>query len=62
MAGPVFSGAFQLTVRLLCPSVSAASTVGASGFPGASFTSVTVMVTMMVSVPPLPSLTVTLTE
>ena len=65
MAGPVFSGAFQLTVRLLCPSVSAASTVGAVGFPGGSV-SLSVTVTMMVweavkTRSPAPDIAVTLT-
>ena len=60
MAGPVFVGAVQLTSRLVFdPAV--ADTVGAAGMPGGSSTSVTVIVTVMVSVPPLPSSALTMT-
>ena len=52
MSGPVLSGAAQLTVRLVVdPAVP--DTEGAAGRPGASFTSVMVIVTVIVSVPPL---------
>ena len=59
MAGPVFVGAVQLTSRLVVdpPSV----TEGAAGTPGGSFTSVTVIVTVTVSVPPLLSSALTMT-
>ena len=60
MAGPVFSGAVQVTSRLvLDPAV--AVTEGANGRPGGSSTSVRVIVTVMVSVPPLPSSALTMT-
>ena len=60
MAGPVFVGAVQLTSRLvLDPAV--AVTEGAAGRPGGSFTSVTVIVTVTVSVPPLLSSALTMT-
>ena len=60
MAGPVFSGAFQLTSRLLLdPGV--ARTVGRSGVDGASGTFVTLIVTAIASVPPCLSETVIVT-
>ena len=60
MAGPVFDGAAQLASRLvLDPAV--AVTEGAAGTPGGSFTSVTVIVTVTVSVPPLLSSALTMT-
>ena len=60
MEGPVFAGASQPTVRLVVlPGV--AHTEGAAGRPGASFTSVTVIVTVTVALPPLPSTTLTIT-
>ena len=60
MAGPVFDGAVQVTSRLvLDPTV--ADTEGTAGRPGGSFTSVTVIVTVTVAVPPAPSEAVTMT-
>ena len=60
IAGPVFVGATQATFRLVVdPAVG--DTVGAAGMPGGSSTSVTVIVTVMVSVPPLPSSALTVT-
>ena len=56
MAGPVLSGTLQVTFRLLGE---ATDTVGAAGLPGGSSTSVTLMTTPMLSVPPLPSSTLT---
>ena len=57
---PVFVGAVQSTLRLLV-FVSGASGIGASGASGASIWSVTFSVTVMVSEPPLPSTTLTVT-
>ena len=60
MAGPVLSGAVQLTSRLsVVPAVG--STAGAAGAAGGSATSVTVMVTAMVALA-MPSVTLTSTE
>ena len=51
MAGPVFDGAVQITDRLVVlPETE--DTEGAAGRAGGSATSVTVMVTVIVSVPP----------
>ena len=49
-------GARQVTVRLV---VELAATAGAAGLPGGSLTLSTVTVTASLSVPPLPSLAVT---
>ena len=60
MAGPVLVGALQLTVKLVFdPEVP--DTEGAAGVPGGSLTSVMVIVTVMVSVPLLPSSALTTT-
>ena len=60
MAGPVFVGAVQVTSRLVVdPAV--ATPRAPPGCPGGSFTSVTVIVTVTVSVPPLPSSALTMT-
>ena len=60
MAGlPVFAGAVQETSRLV---VEAAETRGRAGAAGGSATSVRVMVTATVSLPPLPSSTLMVTE
>ena len=58
MAGPVLSGALQFTDRLV---FDAGATVGASGLPGFSVTSVTLMVTVMLSVSLDVSVAVTVT-
>ena len=61
MSGPVFDGAVQFTDRLVgLPST--AVTEGAAGRPGGSSTSVMVMVTARVSVPPLSSSAFSVTE
>ena len=63
MAGPPLRpGAVQLTSRLVSE-FAVAPTVGAPGVadPASQFTSVTVMVTPMLSEPPLPSETETVT-
>ena len=60
MGGPGLLGASQLTCRLV---LEAAVTVGAVGVSGASpSTSVTLMVMLTASLPPLPSITRTVTE
>ena len=60
MSGPVFAGAVQPTSRLVVdPEVGV--TVGANGCPGGSVTSVTVIVTVTVAVPLLPSSALTTT-
>ena len=60
MGGPVFSGASQLNCKLVLDS---AVTAGANGVSGASsLTSVTLIVTLTASVPPLPSRALTATE
>ena len=54
MAGPLFDGVVQFTDRLsVVPAV--AVTEGAAGRSGGSMTLVSVIVTAMVSVPPLSS-------
>ena len=58
MGGPEFDGALQVTERLV---VVKEATFGGEGRPGAGWSS-RLMVTAMLSVPPLPSLTVTVTE
>ena len=60
ISGPVFVGASHSTMRRSGKPVTAA-TVGANGRPGASSTSVTVIVTVTVSVPPFPSSALTTT-
>ena len=59
MGGPVFSGASHVTWRLV---LEAGVIVGTSGFAGGSFTSVTVIVTPAVELPPLVSVAFTVTE
>ena len=60
MAGPVFDGTVQLTDRLgVLPATE--DTEGAAGRPGGSMTLVSVIVTAMVSLPPLPSSALTVT-
>ena len=59
MAGPVFSGAVQLTCTL---SAAIPLTVGASGVSGGSSTSVTVIVTGTVALWPLGVCAVTVTS
>ena len=60
MGGPWLSGASQLAWTLVLDS---AVTVGANGVSGASvLSSVTLIVTLTASLPPLPSLTLTATE
>ena len=60
MGGPVFPGSSQLTCSLV---LDTAVTVGANGVSGASpSTSVTLIVTLTASLPPLPSVTRTVTE
>ena len=59
MDGPVFSGASQVTCRL---ELEASVTVGDDGADGGSSTSVTLIVTPTVDVPPLPSRALTVTE
>ena len=62
MAGlPVLDGAVQLTSNSVVESA-VALTVGAAGAEGGSASSVTLMVTATVSLPPFPSSTFTLTE
>ena len=62
MAGrPVFSGAVQVTNRLVVLSATE-DTEGAAGRAGGSFTSVTLIVMEAVAVPPWPSSTLTITE
>ena len=62
MAGrPVLDGFRHVTDSVLWPLVEAAVTVGAAGFPGGSFTSVTLMVTVMVSEAPDVSVAFTVT-
>ena len=57
IGGPVFSGAFQLTDRLL----PLATTIGAAGVAGFSSTSSTFTVTAIVAVPPRSSSALTVT-
>ena len=58
---PLLSGAVQVTSRLsVVPET--AETVGSAGAEGGSSTSAMSMVTAMVSVPPLPSSALTVTE
>ena len=58
---PVLSGAVQITDRLSLLPVTGV-TVGAPGADGGSSTSVTLIVTASVSVPPFPSSALTVTE
>ena len=60
MGGPSFAGSSQFTWMLV---LEIAVTTGANGVSGASsLTSVTLIVTLTASVPPLPSRTLTATE
>ena len=60
MSGPVFTGASHSTLRTVSnPPI--AITEGAAGCPGGSVTSVTVIVTVTVAVPPLVSSALTMT-
>ena len=58
MSGPALGGAVQSTDTLIVPVL---ATVGGSGLPGGSSTSVTFTVTSMVAVKPLPSSAFTVT-